>query len=127
LPGEVRTLVFSEDGARVALAAEPAPYAGSGMAISVAGTTPHSLRAVTRLERTRASFGTQEGVSDMAWSPDGTTLAAYADVVDDGGCTSSWGSGVCRERVLLVDVASGALRQVSARTMEHPRSVSWAP
>lgn len=127
--GDVSSFEVSADGTRIAYLAADAPDAATTAARAAKddATVVDSTTAFTRVwlrdlrsgdTRVLTAPGTQ--VHDLAWSPDGRTLALR---VSDGTTLNDYWY---RSRVVLVDAATGALGQVlEPRASAHP--LQWSP
>ncbi|KRG44210.1 peptidase S9, prolyl oligopeptidase activesite domain protein [Stenotrophomonas panacihumi] len=127
--GDVSAFDVSRDGTRIAyLAMDPTDAAAQQAtdrkddAVRVEHPTRFSRAWVRELPNGEAHALTAPGlqVHDLAWSPDGRTLALR---VSDGTTLNDYWY---RSRVVLVDAASGALGQVlESRASAHP--LQWSP
>ena len=68
-------------------------------------------------ERCLATRKAPEGLSHVAWSPDGTSIATLA-----------WAQGGLSSNILVFDVASGRSRSLAAGTLHlTPSALAWLP
>jgi hypothetical protein len=126
LPGPVCAIAPSPDGRLAAVASRRAGdndgYACSELnVITLDQPTRPSVRTSLRAPKER--YFNYQGITAIAWSPDGAQLAVTSDHLE--GCAGAEGVSACWDRPYVVDAAASGFRAVGGDDPSEMTSLVW--